>query len=201
MDNAKRFLGEGIFFESRPNPPQYDRANSAFQLCVEEIGKAALLLQFHEERANGRETDFDLLLAAFRDHGKKTIKVLELLKAIFSRLRMDNPAYAKHVKVMEKLLVSSSDYERRRQRGLYVSFEKGKFLSPSEMVFKEDSAHTLLIAHNSFNFVEQWWFTVSEPGYVRNSKGFAALREKSVSTGEGGLSDIFLPMLKGRTLQ
>ena len=196
LDNAKAFLGEGLVFESRPKPPRYCRANSSYQLCLEETGKAALLLQYHEEKAHGLETDFEQLSKAFSNHQKKTVQALEILRLLFERRASGDSAYREHVEVLKRLIIDAPAYSRRRESGLYVSIENGRFIGPDNLISKEDAAHTQLLAHNTFSFVEQWWCAVSEVGYKWGSKGFAALGGKHDPKVNGALPTTYLPMLR-----
>lgn len=71
LDNAFSLLGEALLFEKKLKTPRYDRASVFYQLSIEETGKAGLLLMFHEEKSNGKNTDYSALSKAFTDHKKK----------------------------------------------------------------------------------------------------------------------------------
>lgn len=172
LRNAEAFLKNGRSLVIVPS--SLPLANALFQFAIEEVGKAIVLCEHYRNLYKGLEVDAEALVSAFTDHRHKTRKALLVLEDVFKRA---DGEYTAGLKLVRELLNSTHQYERARQRSLYVDLDEQGFQAPTDTINSVIAEHTLLVANAAYNFVNEYHMKLVDPGYKFLSRTSERIRK------------------------
>ncbi|MBS1924301.1 MAG: AbiV family abortive infection protein [Bacteroidetes bacterium] len=146
LNNAKELLSDALLLNENNRKA---RAHALLNLCKEEIGKLLALSKLFIETKRGKIIVEDDLNGIFRgrDAHKDKIRSSLFLEHQIWDIAFDdkNDEFYKSVKtVTDNLINNVQESVTAKEDSLYVSFKRGKFFQPSELI-SEDKVSDLII--------------------------------------------------------
>lgn len=142
IDNAKSLIEDAeLLLKHR----RFARTFVISQLASEEIGKAFILYNLYMAlKIDGIPIDHKKIRKAFYDHKSKTFEATMADFMIVSEMRLSEEEEKVAVEALCKEIVRGrEEYNTLKNRGLYISFEDGKFLKPEDSISKNEAVNSL----------------------------------------------------------
>lgn len=139
MDNAEKLVCEAdLLFRNKA----YARTYTLAHIAREELSKCIILYAAGRRAISGEEVDWKSTLRRLRDH-KSKIRQEVVENALTA-------AALKEEELSDYLMLNVNAFAKHRNNqknlSIYVGFEDGKLLAPSESITKQQAERTLLLA-------------------------------------------------------
>lgn len=123
------------------------------QLASEEIGKAFILYNLYMAlKIDGIPIDHKKIRKAFYDHKSKTFEATMADFMIVSEKKLTDEDEKKAIEgLCKEIIKGREEYNTLKNRGLYISFEDGKFIKPEDSISHSEASASLTKAKERYN--------------------------------------------------
>lgn len=136
-----------ILFENE----KYARTYTLAHLCIEELAKLPILVGVGTEIALGYSVNWKQFNKRFRDHKSKINVHHYYDNVIFNSMGNEEDSYKQY----EKDLHKTSSLNHTKNHSLYVTEQNGSFLTPDEVITREEADKKLNEACKKYDYFEE----------------------------------------------